>query len=56
MTYKAELVENNVVVKTFESVDTNLDWDTWRFKDALNYLRPRGAEIRWYQNGVRVLS
>ena len=46
MTYKAELVENNKVVKTFEE-KTNEDWSTWRFKKALNKLKPRGREIRW---------
>ena len=55
MTYKAELVENNKVVKTFEE-KTNEDWSTWRFKKALNELKPRGREIRWYMNGERKLS
>jgi hypothetical protein len=55
MTYKAELVENNEVVKTFEE-ETNENWSSWRFKKALDELKPKGREIRWFINGDRKLS
>lgn len=55
MTYKAELVKNNKVIKTFEE-KTNEDWSIWRFTKALNVLKPRGEEIKWYINGKRKLS
>jgi hypothetical protein len=55
MTYKAELLKSNKVVKTFEEVTTK-DWDLWRFTEALNVLKPNGGEIRWYIDGKRKLS
>jgi hypothetical protein len=53
--YKAELLEDNKVVKTFEET-TNEDWSLWRFKKALNELKPRGREIKWYINNELILS
>ena len=54
-TFKAELIENGKVVKTFEQT-TDKDWSFWRFKIALNELKPNCREIRWYMNGERKLS
>ncbi len=53
--FKAQLLKNGKVTKTFEQ-KTSLDWDTWRFKIALNELKPQGQEIRWFINNERVLS
>jgi len=54
-TYKAELIENGKVVNSYEETTTE-DWSIWRFTKALNHLKPRCGEIRWYVDGQLRLS
>jgi len=53
--FKAELLEDGKVIKTFEQ-QTDLDWNKWRYNNALDYLKPKGREIKWYINNEIKLS
>ena len=47
--YKAELIKNDKVIKTFEE-NSDLPFDVWKYKNALNNLKPKGELIKFYIN------
>ena len=53
--FKAELIKDGEIVNSLQE-ETTLEWNEWRFKVALDKLKPKGEEIKWYKNNVLVLS